>query len=197
MPPAGLGLDRDRWLYLVALVALLIAMRVAANMLHGRTGRALVAIRDHPIAASRHGHQYCALQDARLRHVTRCSPASRVRWPQSSSAMCRPRVTASSCRFRSWSARRSAALRPSAARLSVVSSSSSCPISPTTSPTPRHGRSTDLAMLLFMYSMPRGVVGSLRPWINRTLQRIMPHRAAFDDGAKELMGGRHGGEAST
>ena len=55
MPPPGLGLDRDRWLYLVVLAVLLIAMRVAANVLHGRTGRALVAIRDHPIAATAMG----------------------------------------------------------------------------------------------------------------------------------------------
>jgi len=53
--PAVLGIGRDRWLYLVVLVVLLVAMRVAANMLHGRTGRALVAIRDHPIAAAAMG----------------------------------------------------------------------------------------------------------------------------------------------
>jgi branched-chain amino acid transport system permease protein len=53
--PALLGIGRDRWLYLVALVVLLIAMRLAANMLHGRTGRALIAIRDHPIAATAMG----------------------------------------------------------------------------------------------------------------------------------------------
>jgi branched-chain amino acid transport system permease protein len=55
LPPAVLGLDRDRWLYLVVLAVLLICMRVAANVLHGRTGRALVAIRDHPIAATAMG----------------------------------------------------------------------------------------------------------------------------------------------
>jgi len=54
-PPAWLGIDRDRWLYFVALVCLLLAIRVAANMLHGRTGRAFVAIRDHPIAAAAMG----------------------------------------------------------------------------------------------------------------------------------------------
>ena len=55
MPPPWLGLDRDRWLYFVALVVLLVAMRIAANILHGRTGRALVAIRDQPIAAAAMG----------------------------------------------------------------------------------------------------------------------------------------------
>jgi branched-chain amino acid transport system permease protein len=39
-----------------------------------------------------------------------------------------------------------------------------------------------LAMLLFMYAMPRGVVGSLGPLIRRTIQRIAPHRARLDSG---------------
>ena len=55
MPPPGLGIDRDRWLYLLALLVLLIAIRTAANLLNGRTGRAFVAIRDHPIAAAAMG----------------------------------------------------------------------------------------------------------------------------------------------
>jgi branched-chain amino acid transport system permease protein len=54
-PPPGLAVDRDRWLYLVVLAVLVLAMRVAANLLKGRTGRALVAIRDHPIAAAAMG----------------------------------------------------------------------------------------------------------------------------------------------
>jgi branched-chain amino acid transport system permease protein len=39
----------------MVLVVLLLAMRIAANLLHGRTGRAFVAIRDHPIAAAAMG----------------------------------------------------------------------------------------------------------------------------------------------
>src|SRR5205807_10656259 len=52
MPPPELGIDRDRWLYFRVFVVLLIAVRIAANLLNGRTGRAFVAIRDHPIAAA-------------------------------------------------------------------------------------------------------------------------------------------------
>jgi branched-chain amino acid transport system permease protein len=55
LPPADLGIDRDRWLYLFVLVVLLLAIRIAANLLNGRTGRAFVAIRDHPIAAAAMG----------------------------------------------------------------------------------------------------------------------------------------------
>ncbi len=47
--------DADQWLYLVCL-AFVVALYLAAwNLVHGRTGRALVAIRDHPIAASAMG----------------------------------------------------------------------------------------------------------------------------------------------
>jgi branched-chain amino acid transport system permease protein len=45
-----------------------------------------------------------------------------------------------------------------------------------------------LAMLLFMYAMPRGVVGSLGPWFARSMQRIRPRRAAFDDSEEQLKG---------
>jgi branched-chain amino acid transport system permease protein len=55
LPPPGLPVDHDRWLYLFVLVVLLIAIRIAANLLHGRTGRAWTAIRDHPIAAAAMG----------------------------------------------------------------------------------------------------------------------------------------------
>jgi len=55
VPPAAIGLDRDRWLYFLVLIVLLLAMRVAANLLNGRTGRAFVATRDHPIAAAAMG----------------------------------------------------------------------------------------------------------------------------------------------
>jgi branched-chain amino acid transport system permease protein len=53
-PFAGL-LDGDQWLYFVTLAAV-IALYVAAwNLVRGRTGRALVAIRDHPLAAATMG----------------------------------------------------------------------------------------------------------------------------------------------
>ena len=53
-PFTGL-LDPDQWLYFVTLVAV-IALYVAAwNLVRGRTGRALVAIRDHPLAAGTMG----------------------------------------------------------------------------------------------------------------------------------------------
>jgi branched-chain amino acid transport system permease protein len=49
--PWGLPLSPDQWLYVVSLVTLIVLFVLARNLLRGRTGRALVAIRDHPIAA--------------------------------------------------------------------------------------------------------------------------------------------------
>jgi branched-chain amino acid transport system permease protein len=53
-PPIG-ALDADQWLYFVTLVVAVALYAAAWNLVHGRTGRALVAIRDHPIAASAMG----------------------------------------------------------------------------------------------------------------------------------------------
>jgi branched-chain amino acid transport system permease protein len=50
-PPSGLPLTADQWLYFVTLGTLLVLFALAANLLRGRSGRAFMAIRDHPIAA--------------------------------------------------------------------------------------------------------------------------------------------------
>ena len=54
-PPFGLPLTPDQWLYFMTLAILLALFWLAANLLAGRTGRAIVAIRDHPIAAQAMG----------------------------------------------------------------------------------------------------------------------------------------------
>jgi branched-chain amino acid transport system permease protein len=53
--PWGLRLSPDQWLYLVTLAVLVLLFALAANLLRGRTGRAIVAIRDNPIAAQAMG----------------------------------------------------------------------------------------------------------------------------------------------
>jgi branched-chain amino acid transport system permease protein len=53
--PWGLPLDGDQWLYFFCLMWLVPLFAMAWNLLRGRTGRALVAIRDHPIAAATMG----------------------------------------------------------------------------------------------------------------------------------------------
>lgn len=53
--PFGLALSFDQWLYFVALATLVASFLAAANLLRGRIGRAIVAIRDHPISAQAMG----------------------------------------------------------------------------------------------------------------------------------------------
>ena len=53
--PLGLPLSPDQWLYFFTLAVGVVMFVLAWNLLRGRVGRALVAIRDHPIAASAMG----------------------------------------------------------------------------------------------------------------------------------------------
>jgi branched-chain amino acid transport system permease protein len=54
-PPAGLPIDADQWLYYFTLLVVLVMFSAAANLVKSRTGRAIMAIRDHPIAAAAMG----------------------------------------------------------------------------------------------------------------------------------------------
>ncbi|HEY7649860.1 MAG TPA: branched-chain amino acid ABC transporter permease [Methylomirabilota bacterium] len=54
-PPFGLRLTSDQWLYFITLATLIVLLVLAANLLRGRSGRAIVAVRDHPIAAQTMG----------------------------------------------------------------------------------------------------------------------------------------------
>jgi branched-chain amino acid transport system permease protein len=52
---AGLPLNSDRWLYFFTLGVALLMFALAWNLLRGRVGRALAAIRDQPVAAEAMG----------------------------------------------------------------------------------------------------------------------------------------------
>jgi branched-chain amino acid transport system permease protein len=54
-PPFGLPINQDQWLYYFSLAIALVMFVCAWNLLRGRSGRAIVAIRDNPIAASAMG----------------------------------------------------------------------------------------------------------------------------------------------
>jgi branched-chain amino acid transport system permease protein len=54
-PPFGLKLTPDQWLYFVTLGVLIVLFWLGANLLRGRVGRAIVAIRDNHIAAEAMG----------------------------------------------------------------------------------------------------------------------------------------------
>ncbi len=53
--PFGLPLNSDQWLYLFTILVAIVMYVCAFNLVRSRTGRALVAIRDHPVAASAMG----------------------------------------------------------------------------------------------------------------------------------------------
>jgi branched-chain amino acid transport system permease protein len=53
--PFGIGLNGDQWLYLVCLASAAALYWAARNLARGRIGRALIAIRDQPIAAETMG----------------------------------------------------------------------------------------------------------------------------------------------
>ena len=53
--PEWTGLTQDQWLYFVVLGVLVVMFVLAWNLLRGRIGRAMVAIRDQPIAAQAMG----------------------------------------------------------------------------------------------------------------------------------------------
>jgi branched-chain amino acid transport system permease protein len=54
-PPFGLPLSPDRWLYFFTLAVTVAMFWLGWNLLRGRVGRAMLAIRDHPIAAEAMG----------------------------------------------------------------------------------------------------------------------------------------------
>jgi branched-chain amino acid transport system permease protein len=53
--PAGLPLDQDQWWYLVTLAILALLLWMARNLVAGRIGRAIRAMRDNPLAAQAAG----------------------------------------------------------------------------------------------------------------------------------------------
>lgn len=53
--PFDLPLSTDQWWYYVTLAVTLLCMWMARNLIHSRTGRAIMAIRDNPIAAGTMG----------------------------------------------------------------------------------------------------------------------------------------------
>ncbi len=53
--PWGLPLSPDQWLYFLTLALVLLLFGLGWNLLRGRTGRAVVAIRDNPVAAEAMG----------------------------------------------------------------------------------------------------------------------------------------------
>ena len=53
--PFGLPLNTDQWIYYFCLIWTIALVIIARNLLSGRTGRTMIAIRDHPLAAATMG----------------------------------------------------------------------------------------------------------------------------------------------
>jgi branched-chain amino acid transport system permease protein len=53
--PFGLPLNTDRWIFYFCLIWTIALFVIAGNLLRGRTGRAIIPIRDHPLAAAAMG----------------------------------------------------------------------------------------------------------------------------------------------
>jgi branched-chain amino acid transport system permease protein len=181
--PPGLGIDCDRWLSLVALAVLLLAMRVTANILNGRTGRAFVAIRDHPIAAAAMG-----IDVARYKTLAFGTSTSLTGVAGALSAIVIGFVAPESFSlFLSLSFLVGSAVGGIATISGAIVGGLFIEFVPNlandisdAAPWAVYG----LAMLLLMYAMPRGVAGS----VGLLLQRFRSRRAALGEGDKDHKG---------
>jgi len=177
MPPPGLGIDRDRWLYLLVLVVLLLAIRVAANLLNGRTGRAFIAIRDHPIAAAAMG-----INTARYKTLAFGASTLFTGVAGALAAIVIGFVAPESFTlFLSLSFLIGSAVGGIATIGGAIIGGFFIEFVPNlandisdAAPWAIYG----LTLLLFMYVMPRGVVGTLDPWLVHTMQQFRSARRA-------------------
>jgi branched-chain amino acid transport system permease protein len=60
--PFGLPLSSDQWIYLFTLAVGAVVFLLGWNLARGRTGRAMMAVRDHPVAAEAMGINLAALK---------------------------------------------------------------------------------------------------------------------------------------
>jgi len=177
LPPAELGLDRDRWLYFFVLSILLLAMRVAANLLNGRTGRAFVAIRDHPIAAAAMG-----INTARYKTLAFGTSTLFTGVAGALAAIVIGFVAPESFTlFLSLSFLIGSAVGGIATIGGAIVGGFFIEFVPNfandisdAAPWAIYG----LTLLLFMYVMPRGVIGTIGPWLAHTMQRFGSARRA-------------------
>ena len=176
-PPLELGIDRDRWLYLFVLVVLLVAIRVAANLLNGRTGRAFVAIRDHPIAAAAMG-----INNARYKTLAFGASTLFTGVAGALAAIVIGFVAPESFTlFLSLSFLIGSAVGGIATISGAIIGGFFIEFVPNVAndisdaaPWAIYG----LTMLLCMYAMPRGVIGTLGPWLAHAMQQFRSARRA-------------------
>ena len=150
-------------------------MRVAANILHGRTGRAFVAIRDHPIAAAAMG-----IDIARYKTLAFGISTMFTGVAGALSAIVIGFVAPESFGlFLSLSFLVGSAVGGIATISGAIVGGFFIEFVPNwandisdAAPWAVYG----LVMLLFMYVMPGGVIGSLRSWSKLLVRQIQPRR---------------------
>jgi len=167
----------------LVLAVLLLAIRVAANMLNGRTGRAFVAIRDHPIAAAAMG-----IDVARYKTLAFGTSTSLTGVAGALSAIVISFVAPESFSlFLSLSFLVGSAVGGIATISGAIVGGLFIEFVPNlandisdAAPWAIYG----LAMLLLMYAMPRGVAGS----VGLLLQRFQSRRAVLGEGDQDYKG---------
>jgi branched-chain amino acid transport system permease protein len=159
-PPApfGLPISPDKWLYLFSLASPVVMFLIGTGILRGRVGRALIAIRDHPIAAAAMG-----INTALYKLLTFGVSAMFTGVGGALSAVAIQFVAPDSFGFflsisflvgivvGAWPRCR--------ARSTARCSSSSCRTSPIISPSRRLWAVYGVFLIAFMYLMPTGVAG--------------------------------------
>jgi len=126
--PFGLPINTDKWIYYFCLIWAIALVIIARNLLCGRTGRAMIAIRDHPLAAATMGVD-TALYKSLTFGVSAMYTELPARWGRCCLPMSPRTVSPCSFRSNSWSAVSSAASPRFRAPSSGHYSSSSRPIS--------------------------------------------------------------------
>ena len=130
--PAWSGLADDQWLYFVTLAVAAIMFVLAAFLVRGRVGRALVAIRENEIAARTMGVDLARYKTGAFA-VSAGYAGSAARCSRCRSGSSRPSRSRWRCRSRSWRRSSSAAWPRSPGRCSARCSSSSSRCTPPTS----------------------------------------------------------------
>ena len=140
--PFGLPLTGDQWIYLFSLGVGCVVFLLAWNLTRGRTGRAMMAVREQSVAAEAMGVEPRRGENPHLRGQ-RHDHRHRRRAQFDRGAVRGPRQLQllPLHHFVRWAGGRRRRFR-SPVRCSAAPSSSSCRTSPTTSPRPRPERST-------------------------------------------------------
>ena len=171
--PFGLPLNPDQWIYLFSPGDGLRDLPAGWNLTRGRIGRAMMAIRDQPLAAESMGDQPAAVKTRTFAISAMFTGVAGALTTIAVQFVAPDSFNLSSPSGSSW-AWWSGALPPFSAPCSAARSSSSSRTLPTISPRRRLARSTGLSSWASCYVMPTGVAGGL----HRLFRRLFARRDA-------------------